>query len=54
LQGWSREFIVHVLCKVEDVGHHFVRGEEALGVERVEDTLFGLNEVAGAGDATQH
>jgi hypothetical protein len=46
-QGRSREFLVHVLCKVENVGHDFFLGEAIVGVERVDDTLFGLTEVAG-------
>jgi hypothetical protein len=44
----SREFLVHVLSQVEDVDHHFVRGEELVGVERIDDTLVGMAEVADA------
>jgi hypothetical protein len=37
---------------MENDGHHIVRGEEVIGVERVDDTLFGLTEAAGGADAT--
>jgi hypothetical protein len=39
---------------VEDVGHHLIGGQHVVGVEDVNDTLFGLAEKAGARDATQH
>jgi hypothetical protein len=39
---------------VKDVGHYFVRGEEVVGVERVDDTLFCLTKVTSAGDAAEH
>jgi hypothetical protein len=48
------DVLVHVLCHVEDASHHFVRGEEVVCVKRVDDTLFGVTEVAGAKDATEH
>jgi hypothetical protein len=53
-QGRSNDFLYYFLCHVEDDGRHFVRGEEVVCVERVDDTLFGLTEVAGATDATEH
>jgi hypothetical protein len=39
---------------VEDVGHHLIRIQQVVGVEGVNDTLFGPTEGAGAGYATQH
>jgi hypothetical protein len=39
---------------MEDVGHHLIGGQRISGVERVNYTLFGLTERAGARDATQH
>jgi hypothetical protein len=54
LHGRVMEFLVHVLCQVEDVGHHFICGHEAVGVESVDDTLFGLTKMAGAKNATQY
>jgi hypothetical protein len=39
---------------VEDARHYFVRGEEVVCVERVDDAPFGLTEMAGVGDATEH
>jgi hypothetical protein len=39
---------------VEDVGHHFACREEVVGVERVDDTLFGHTEVAGVRDVGEH
>jgi hypothetical protein len=53
-QGPSSDVLVHVSCEVEDSCHHFVRGEEVVCVERVDDTLFGMIEVAGARDDTEH
>jgi hypothetical protein len=45
---------VHVPSHVKDVGHHLVRGKEVVGVERVDDTLFGLNKIASARDVAEH
>jgi hypothetical protein len=39
---------------LEDVDHDLIGGQQVVGVEGVNDTLFGLAERAGAGDATQH
>jgi hypothetical protein len=39
---------------VQDAHHPIVRGEEVVGFERVDDTLFGLTEVAGVGDSAEH
>jgi hypothetical protein len=39
---------------VEDVGHYLIGGHEVVGVEGFNDTLLGLTERAGAGDATEH
>jgi hypothetical protein len=39
---------------VEDDGHHFMSRQHVVGVEGVNDTLFGLTERVGAGYATQH
>jgi hypothetical protein len=49
-----RGFVVHVLCQVSDDGHYLVSGEEVVGVERVDDTLFCLSKMASAGDAAEH
>jgi hypothetical protein len=42
------------MCKVEDVGHHFVGGHEVICVEGVDDTLLCLSERTVVGYATQH
>jgi hypothetical protein len=42
------------MCQVEDAGHHLISRQHAIGVEGVNDTLFGQTERAGAGYATQH
>jgi hypothetical protein len=39
---------------VEDDGHHLISIQHVVGVEGVNDTLFGLAERAGVGNATQH
>jgi hypothetical protein len=39
---------------VEDVGHHLISRQEVVSVESVNDTLLGLTERAGVGNATQH
>jgi hypothetical protein len=48
------EVVVHVLSRVDYVGHHLVGGEEVVGVEGVNDALLGLAERPVAGYATQH
>jgi hypothetical protein len=40
-QGRSSELVVHVTSEVKDASHYLVRGEDVVGVERVDDTLFG-------------
>jgi hypothetical protein len=37
-----------------DVGHHLISMQEVVTVESDNDTLLGLTERAGAGNATQH
>jgi hypothetical protein len=46
--------VVHVLSQVKDASHYLVRGEEVIGVERVDDTMFCVTKVASGGDAAEH
>jgi hypothetical protein len=48
------EFLVYVLCHVEDACHLLVCGHAVVGVESVDDTLLGLSEGAVAGNAAHH
>jgi hypothetical protein len=48
------EFFFHVLNKAEDSGHHLVRGQEVVRVQRIYDTLLRMSEVTGAGNSMQH
>jgi hypothetical protein len=50
----STGFPVHVVCQVENVGHHLIIRHEVVRVDSVNDTLLGLMERAGVGNATQH
>jgi hypothetical protein len=50
----STGFLVHVVCQVEDDGHHLINRQEVVSVEGVNDTLHALSKRAGARNATQH
>jgi hypothetical protein len=52
--GKPRELFLHITGKVDNDGHDFVRGQEAVSVEGVDDALFGLAERAVARYTTQH
>jgi hypothetical protein len=55
--GWLcviQGFVVYVLSQVKDDAYHFVRREEVVGVERVDDTLFCQTKVSIARDAAEH
>jgi hypothetical protein len=44
VRGWqarSSDFVVNVVCKVEDAGHHFVGGHEVVCAKGIDDALLG-------------
>jgi hypothetical protein len=46
--------LVHIVRQVEDACHHVISGKPVVGVERVDDALFGLTVWAGARNTVQH
>jgi hypothetical protein len=53
-QSRVREIVVHVLSHVEYVDHNLVCGEEVVGIEGVDDALFGMARGSVAGYTPQH
>jgi hypothetical protein len=49
-----RELFLHVLDKVENTSHDFVRRQKVVCVECVDDALFGMAERSVGGYPTQH
>jgi hypothetical protein len=49
-----RVVLVHIVCQVEDVGHHVISGQQVVCFERVDDALFGPTVWAGARNTAPH
>jgi hypothetical protein len=49
----ERKFLLQILSKVQDDGHHLVRIHEVIGVERVESALLGMSILSRVGDTME-